>query len=210
MKRIRVFIAAMAATVVVMTAVPAIAATWTSTNCNSSWYTRSTWKRADAYAYAQTAIGDGYEWGGGCWDMDGTDDTPGAPDSGGEGPDCSGYVFKTWALDNEEGASVYTFRYRYKMYMHHGPYIAAEFKSAADPKYYNVSKSSRLYMDAVATSDHVGLFVSNYNSSGVINMIEARGDAWGVGTWHRWDVDSSSIKITRRMSWTASCYPNCS
>ena len=209
MKRAGTFVIAMVATVMVLSVLPALAATWTSTHCNSSWYTRSTWKRADAYAYAQTAIGDGYEWGGGCWNMNGYDDTPNAPDSGGEGPDCSGYVFKTWALDNEDGAAVYAFRYRYKMYKHHGPYVAATFHYGSDPKFHNIPKASRIYMDAVATTGHVGLFVSNYNSNGKIWMIEARGDAWGVGKWARWDIDSSSIKVTRRMNWTPSCYPGC-
>jgi hypothetical protein len=164
-----------------------------------------TWRRVDAYSYAKTAIGDGYEWGGGCWNMNGEDDTPDEPDSGGEGPDCSGFVFKAWALDNEEGAAVYDFRYRYKMYKHHGPYTASTFHYASDPKFYNVSKSSRLYMDAVASTGHVGLFVENTNSTGLIKMIEARSDSYGVGEWSRWDIDSSSLKVTRREAWSSSC-----
>ena len=48
------------------------------------------------------AVGEGYEWGGGCWNDNNRDDTPGQPDSNGEGPDCSGFVFKTWELRSRE------------------------------------------------------------------------------------------------------------
>ena len=43
--------------------------------------------------YAMRAVGEGYEFGGGCYRLNGYDDTPGAPtDGGGEGADCSGFT----------------------------------------------------------------------------------------------------------------------
>ena len=45
------------------------------------------------------AADEGYEFGGGCYRLNGFDDTPDTPtDGGGEGADCSGFTFKTWAL----------------------------------------------------------------------------------------------------------------
>ena len=208
------------------TVVPAVAATRVDNNCSTSWYTRSIWRRADAYSYARVALGEGYEWGGGCWNNNDDDDTPGAPDSGGEGPDCSGLIFKTWALDNEPDATTLAFRYRYRSYKYHGPYGTYSFSGRdPDPKFYNLSKSSRTYMDAfvwnekVCTNDygqlvycgHIGLFVSN-QSNGTIKVLEAKGDADGVlysfVTWH---TDTNrDWKLVRRNGWSPSCAPGCS
>src|SRR5205814_1191132 len=80
---------------VVIPALPAHAS-WVSDHCSSDNAWDSHYRRKDAKAYADVAIGEGYEWGGGCWNDDNKDDTPNAPDSNGEGPDCSGLVFKSW------------------------------------------------------------------------------------------------------------------
>ena len=43
---------------------------------------------------------EGYQWGGGCWNDNDRDDSPGDPperaNTGGEGGDCSGFTFKVW------------------------------------------------------------------------------------------------------------------
>lgn len=192
-------------------ALAAHGATWVDSHCNDSWYTKSTWKRSEAYSYARSAIGDGYEWGGGCWNSNGYDDTPSWPvDSGGEGPDCSGLVFKVWALDNEPGANVLKFRYRYMLYKYHGPYNTTAFKyPSGEPKFYNVSKSNLLSMDALVSDSHIILYRHDSDSDGLAYGVEARSNSLGTGVWERWNIYSSQYQATRRAGWTAECYPQC-
>src|SRR5206468_6355380 len=80
-------------------------ASWVSTNCRVWSHLDDGLRRMDARTYAGYAARESYEWGGGCWNNDDLDDTPAAPDSGGEGPDCSGLVFKTWELLQTYGAA---------------------------------------------------------------------------------------------------------
>ena len=77
----------------------------------------------DARTYAGYAAREGYEWGGGCWNDNNVDDTPGQPDSEGEGPDCSGLVFKSWELKPTRGAN--GGMWWNKRENIHGPYPAA-------------------------------------------------------------------------------------
>lgn len=198
---------ALVLTTVVSLAVPAIAATWTDNNCNLNWHTRDYWKRSQAESYARTAVGDGYEWGGGCWNSNGVDDTPNAPDSGGEGPDCSGYVFKAWALDNEAGADVLTPRYREMLYKDHGPYTASSYHHGNDPKFNNKSKGSLQLMDALASTSHVGMYIGTGTASGTVKIIEALNDSAGVGIWDRDYHNLTSYTASTRAGWTAECYP---
>src|SRR2546423_14313549 len=75
---------------------------WQS-NCtpyaNQYWFT-SAIKRSQAQSYAAVGVGEGYHWGGGCWNDNNTDDARNEPQENntsthGEGPDCSGVVYKT-------------------------------------------------------------------------------------------------------------------
>src|ERR1043166_7574571 len=56
--------------------------------------------RAAAMSWALRARFEGYQWGGGCWNDNDVDDSPGDPtqdpNTGGEGGDCSGFTFKVW------------------------------------------------------------------------------------------------------------------
>ena len=85
-------------------------ATWSDNNCNGGSSDIATWKRSQAKDYAQRDSNEGYEWGGGCFKLNDQDDTPNQPDSGGEGTDCSGLVFKSWALRadgrNDSGSGI--------------------------------------------------------------------------------------------------------
>lgn len=78
---------------------PVARADWADTHCDLNGPTTpSSWAHENARSYAATANGDGYDWGGGCWDSDGQDDTPlqdGYHNAVGEGPDCSGFTFKS-------------------------------------------------------------------------------------------------------------------
>ena len=65
MKRMLLMAGLVAATLVI----PAQAsrASWVSVNCYINNVDDSHVRRLDAKAYAEVAIGEGYEWGGGCW-----------------------------------------------------------------------------------------------------------------------------------------------
>jgi hypothetical protein len=168
-------------------------------------------RRADARAYAEIADNEGYEWGGGCWNDNNRDDTPNQPDSNGEGPDCSGFVFKTWELKLTVGASGWQW-WSGKQDIH-GHYGSATFHDApAGDPFFNIAKdrSKTLYMDAFARDGHVGmLYTQSPPPGGGDYIIEARNDASGTDVNpepYRGDPDYKGV---RRENWTADCYPNC-
>ena len=113
---------------------------------------RETWKRSQADDYAMRAVGEGYEFGGGCYRLNGYDDTPNAPtDGGGEGADCSGFTFKTWALDASVGGGGFHFWEHEKNI--HGPYSTwAYFDPAPSYPFRLIAKTyaATAFMDALA------------------------------------------------------------
>src|SRR5262249_11756335 len=87
---------------------------------------------------------EGYQWGGGCWNDNDVDDSPGDPtedpNTGGEGGDCSGFTFKVWReSETESNAGFYQWN---KLWKVHGPYTAAAFKSGAGAPNITIAKSS--------------------------------------------------------------------
>ena len=184
-------------------------ASWVSNNCSPYHFSDSIFQRKTSQSYAAVAVGEGYEWGSGCWNDNNRDDTPGAPDSNGEGPDCSGLVFKTWELKNSYGAS--GGEYWDKLENVHGPYASNDFHSptSSDP-FGSVSKSSMQYMDAFAKNGHVALLSSQADSSSSSDWVyEALGDTAGTGLNFEGYRGSSSYTGAKREGWTADCYPNC-
>lgn len=161
-------------------------ASFTSNNCDNSPTSVGigTYYRSDARDYALTGNGDGYEWGGGCWDGDGNDDTPNAPDSNGEGADCSGFVFKTWKLPNNQTGAL--FKKWAKLDNIHGPYQAWEIRDQVGPAIIDLNKTyaTTVYMDAFASATHTGM-IYDEQSDGFDRIIEAKGDAYGTGIWRR-------------------------
>jgi hypothetical protein len=187
-------------------------ATWVSSNCFDNALLDNGLKRADARAYAAYADHEGYEWGGGCWNNDNRDDTPNAPDSGGEGPDCSGLVFKTWELPMTYGAQ--GFRHYNRLMNVHGPYVAQDFHSAGPNLPFhdlaNKYRRSTLYMDGFASSVHVGLIWSDaVPSAGGDYIIEALGDLYGTNVNVENYRSDSRFLAVRREGWTADCSPRC-
>ncbi len=184
-------------------------ASWVSVHCAPNHSSDTIFQRKTAQAYAAVAAGEGYEWGGGCWNDNNVDDTPDAPDSNGEGPDCSGLVFKTWELKNSYGASggeVWD-----KLENVHGPYSSDDFHSpvAADP-FSGVAKGSMQYMDAFARNGHVALLASKMDSSDSSDWVyEALGDAYGTGLNFEGYRGNTAYTGVKREGWTADCYPNC-
>jgi hypothetical protein len=184
---------------------------WAGNHCSPDHSSQSYYKRSQARSYAAVASGEGYEWGGGCWNNNNVDDTPGQPDSSGEGPDCSGLVFKSWELKNSVGASGFT--WWNKLENIHGPYSSYDYygPASSDP-FHRVSKSrsSTTYMDAFARQGHVGLlYTGNNPSSNTDWIIEAYSDRSGVGVNERSYRGDSAYVAVRREGWTAECYPKC-
>ncbi len=189
-------------------------ATWASENCDGSGSSRDTWKRSQADNYAMQAVGEGYEWGGGCYKLNGYDDTPNlATDAGGEGADCSGFTFKTWALKSELGSGT-----GYHFWAHqkniHGPYSTwAYYEPAASYPFKLIGKtySATAFMDAL---------VERYSSFGHVALIHMEGSGGGdyivharnntVGTEMRYLSYRSdpAFKAVARKNWTAECYPS--
>jgi hypothetical protein len=173
------------------------------------------WKRSQAKSYAAPMAREGYEWNGGCYRLNDRDDTPGAPDSGGEGADCSGFVFRVWGLP-PSGASGY--RYYDYTYESHGPYSTAAYyaPSASSPfkllggKSYGATDvmDAFVYRNGANTAGHIGLIYAE-GSNGTDTIIEAKGDA--EGTWIAAQAyrQSSVYRAVARKHWTAECSPRC-
>jgi hypothetical protein len=195
-------------------ALPAVA-TWSSDNCHGGSMSLSTWKRSQARSYAAPMAREGYEWNGGCYRLNDIDDTPRAPDSGGEGADCSGFVFRVWGLPTS-GASGY--RYYDYTYEFHGPYSTAAYY-APSPGYpfkrlATKTYAATEYMDAFVyrnssnTQGHIGLIYTE-GANGTDTIIEAKGDA--EGTWIATQAyrQSSVYRGVVRKNWTPECSPRC-
>jgi hypothetical protein len=199
---------------VVVTAGLTARATWTSENCFGSSSDRTTWKRADAYAYAQPARSEGYEWNGGCYKLNNRDDTEGWPvDADGEGADCSGFVFKVWAL-RKDGSAGYRF-WDHEMDVH-GPYSTWQYiEPASADQFHSIAKtySATEYMDAFvyrrADEGHIALIQSE-GSDGSDYVIHARNNTLGtLVNYLDYRSYSDSEGLTRE-GWTPPCYPRCS
>jgi len=187
-------------------------ATWASEHCNGSGWDRDVWKRSQADDYALRAVGEGYEFGGGCYKLNGDDDTPDLPtDGGGEGADCSGFTFKTWALESQVGARGFHFWQHEKEI--HGPYSTwAYYEPQASYPFRLISKSyaATAFMDALverhSTWGHVAL-IHMEGSSGSDWIVHARNNTAGTELRYlpyRGDVD---FRAVARKDWTAECYP---
>jgi hypothetical protein len=204
-------VAVIAATLVGLTPRPSLAS-FVSNNCRPNHVPDSHHRRKDALAYAVVAKGEGYEWGGGCWNDNNRDDTPGAPDSSGEGPDCSGLVFKTWELRNNPNDKGFT--WYDKLENVHGDFATYDYHSPvpSDPfvKLPNKSRLTTMYMDAFAKNGHVGLLSNRVSpGSNTDYIIEAYGDLSGTDEWVRTYRFESAFVAVKRESWTPDCYPGC-
>ena len=212
MRRIAFILAAISAGMGLPVALaPPAAASWVSQHCSVDHMSDSAVRRIDAKAYAAVAAGEGYEYAGGCWNDNDRDDTPGQPDSSGEGPDCSGLAFKSWELRNSWGASGAT--WWNKLENVHGPYASFAFHDPGPglPSFLvSKSRASTIYMDAFARAGRIGLLWTNAGpSAGTDYIIEAKGDAWGTGIFeenYRSDADYHAV---RREGWSPDCAPRC-
>jgi hypothetical protein len=174
-------------------------------NCNGASPTPTSYITRDgSAAVALRARHEGYQWGGGCWNDNDRDDSPGDPTenpyTGGEGPDCSGFTFKVWR--ESESTSNAGF-YQWGMLRNvHGPYVADSFKNGAGAPNITVSKSALIKMDALASSGHIGMIYAK-NADGTDQVIEAKGEAYGTNIWTRTYRGDSSYGGVRRTGWSS-------
>ncbi|HUF02012.1 MAG TPA: hypothetical protein VMN35_06275 [Gaiellaceae bacterium] len=174
-------------------------------NCNYAAPTPTSYITRDgSTTVALRARFEGYQWGGGCWNDNDRDDSPGdpveTPGTGGEGGDCSGFTFKVWR--ESESTSNAGF-YQWGMFRFvHGPYVAADFKNGVGAPNVTASKSSLIRMDAFASSGHIGMIYAK-NADGSDQIIEAKGEAYGTNIWTRTYRGSSSYGGVRRTGWSS-------
>jgi hypothetical protein len=180
--------------------------TWVLNHCDESDSFGTDWRRSDARAYASSANGDGYDWGGGCWNGDGVDNTPNQDsdhNTEGEGPDCSGFVHKAWALSNTFGdARRYWPPLTNKDPGAHGPYTAADFQAGvgASNQLANKNYGTTGLMDAFASSSHIGMIYSE-GSGGSDTIIEAKDQQTNTGIFTRNYRSLGSFTGVKRSVW---------
>jgi hypothetical protein len=176
-----------------------------SRNCNYASPTPTSYITRDgSAAVALRARHEGYQWAGGCWNDNDTDDSPGDPPgdlaTGGEGGDCSGFTFKVWRESENTGDGGF---YQWGMLRFvHGPYTAEAFKGGAGAPNVVASKSGLIKMDALASSGHIGMIYAR-NADGSDQIIEAKGEAYGTNIWTRTYRGNSSYGGVRRTGWSS-------
>jgi len=93
------------------------------TDCNAG-SSISSWTASQAVSYVRTAHREPYQLGGGWWNPNQDQDAYHSV-KGYEGPDCSGLVFKSWAMSYSTGSTAY-WSWN-KTHDVHGPYQASTF-----------------------------------------------------------------------------------
>jgi len=215
------FVAAIAVT---LSASPAHATTWVDANCSGAsspndgvgGSAMSSWTRANAQSYAYVGNKEGYQWGGGCNNDDDRDNSPGQPteqtSTKGEGTDCSGLVYKSWALPhtNVDGYTSWA-----RMNYEHGTPNSTAYKngtwgSSTAAAYYklpNKSRSTTAKMDAFAKNGHIGLLYTNDGTSnGLDYIMESYNEKDGTDLNVRNYRTNSDYSGVRRDQWQTDGY----
>jgi hypothetical protein len=173
-------------------------------NCNYNAPTPTSYITRDgSIDVALRARHEGYQWGGGCWNDNNVDDSPGDPPgdgaTGGEGGDCSGFTFKVWreSTTTSDGG----FYQWSKLRWIHGPYLAQDFKNTAGAPNVPMSKWAAIRMDAFASTGHIGMIYAR-NANGTDEIIEAKGESYGTNIWTRTYRGDSSYSAVHRVGWS--------
>lgn len=203
----RAFIAAFAVALPLASAGTAAAyhTRFVADNCNAAAPTPTSYiTREGSATVALRGRYEGYQWGGGCWNDNDQDDSPGDPhedpNTGGEGGDCSGFTFKVWRESLNQGDADF---YQWGLLRNvHGPYRAIDFKAGVGAANVTVAKSALVKMDALASDGHIGLIYAE-NPDGSDQVIEAKGEAYGTNIWTRTYRGSSSYSGVRRTGWSS-------
>lgn len=174
-------------------------ADWVGSNCVLNMGNASgAVTREQAKSFFQSMSAEGYFWGGGCWNDNNVDDVPGqvpqATSPRGEGPDCSGFVWKAWMLKATNTTSFY---YNPPIKYTHGPSTANSYRSSTTA--WSLPYSTPRYWDAYASTSHIGIFNSAVSGGGL--FWEAKSEAVGSGFFVRNYNVSSSYRQSRRTGW---------
>jgi hypothetical protein len=160
--------------------------------------------RGQARIYAEIGAHEGYQWGGGCWNDNDRDDSPNDPTEDphtrGEGGDCSGFTYKTWF--ERPTWSDTGFTYHYRMQNIHGPYDAAAFRRGDGLANLTLSKAYAIEMDALASTNHVGMIYQAKTAYNTDRIVEAKCEACGTGVWTRTYRGDPSYGGVRRVGWS--------
>jgi len=147
---------------------------------------------------------EGYQWGGGCWNNNDVDDSPGDPQQDpytrGEGPDCSGFTFKVWR-ESEDRSNKGAWQWNMLRNVH-GPYTSYSYMVGDGAPHATYPKSGLIRMDALASPSHIGLIYAR-NADGTDQIVEAKGEAYGTNIWTRTYRGNSDYGGARRLGWDA-------
>jgi hypothetical protein len=168
----------------------------------------SGYKRSAAANIANIAVGEGYQWAGGCFDDNNRDPTRNAypretKSTLGEGPDCSGLVWRVWRESNVPYPNDNRFYFWQRSTYDHGPYNTFGFKNktkedgAPHVKY---DKGSIIMMDALVSDWHIALEQFRIDS-GSDFMWEALGEAYGTNEWIESYRAQPAFSGVRRLAW---------
>ncbi len=164
--------------------------------------------RSAATDIANIAVGEGYQWSGGCYDNDDKDARPNAypretKSTLGEGPDCSGLVWRAWRESNYAYPSDNSFFFWPRSMYDHGPYNTIGFKYASPGSgapHVRYDKSSIIVMDALASDTHIALEQFRIDA-GSDFVWEALGEAYGTNEWVESYRSQSKFSGVRRLAW---------
>lgn len=195
---------------------------WAHANCNDGWGSDATgdpipnWARSDAKSYATGALHEGYQWGGGCWNLDDSDPKNWDPtrdtETHGEGPDCSGFTFKSWALKYNGNPGFV--KWERKDYQH-GPYPTGSYANPETDWQFKMfkNKNNRKEMDAFVLSGvHIGFVYNLGTTQGQDTILEAKCEACGVIRGpqnYRGDPNWLGVKREGWSSERNTCYGDC-
>ena len=164
--------------------------------------------RSAAVDVANIAMGEGYQWAGGCYDNNDKDPTynvyPRETKSTlGEGPDCSGLVWRVWRESNVPYPRDNSFYFWGRSTYDHGPYdtYGFRFKTKDDgAPHVQYSKSGVIMMDAFVSTTHIGLEELSIDY-GVDLIWEALGEAYGTNEFIESYRVQSKFSGVRRLAW---------
>ncbi len=166
------------------------------------------YKRAAAAGIADIAVGEGYQWSGGCYDDNGKDGGPNAypretKSTLTEGPDCSGLVWRVWRESNYAYPNDNSFYFWGRSTYDHGPYDTTAFKYAAPGSgapHVRYDKWSIIVMDALVSDSHIAL--EDYRIDSGSDMVwEAKGEAYGTNEWVESYRSQGRYSGVRRLAW---------
>jgi hypothetical protein len=166
------------------------------------------YRRAAATDIANIAVEEGYQWAGGCYNDDDTDNRPNnypreTKSTLSEGPDCSGLVWRAWRESNRAYPNDNSFYFWQRSTYDHGPYDTKGFKYApqgSGAPHVKYDKWSVIMMDALASDTHIAL--EDYRiDSGADVVWEALGEAYGTNEWVESYRSQSRFSGVRRLAW---------